>query len=102
MGVRLRLRPARRPASKGLIVKYPIKLDDSYTCQGIDADGETVIFNDLLSEGDGVGPWDEEQEAAVFMDAIVVRRDDGLWVVADERRPDRPALVDPRRKGSRP
>lgn len=32
---------------------YPIKLDDDYTCQGVDARGVVVAFSDLLPAGDG-------------------------------------------------
>lgn len=59
---------------------YPVKLNDNYTCQGIDADGEQVYYDDLLKEGDQVGSKDADEN--VFVDARVVRRADGLWVVA--------------------
>jgi hypothetical protein len=69
---------------------YPIKLNDDYPCQGIDAGGNSVVFGDLLDAGDTVGP-PEDQEAfdayptggvAAYVDGVVVRRDDGLWVEA--------------------
>lgn len=58
---------------------YPIKLDDDYPCRGRDALGELQTFNDLLTEGMEVGP---ELDGEVFATGEVVRRDDGLWVVA--------------------
>lgn len=71
-------------------MKYPVKLNDDYTCQGIDADGTSVVFGDLLDEGDEVGPPEDPEEfeldpvggCAAFIDGVVVRKDDGLWVVA--------------------
>lgn len=59
---------------------YPIKLDDDYPCRGTDAFGETQTFSDLLTEGMEVGP---EIDGDVFPTGKVVRRDDGLWAVAD-------------------
>jgi hypothetical protein len=59
---------------------YPIKLDDDYPCRGIDALGETQTFKDLLTEGMEVGP---EVDGEVFPTGEVVRRDDGLWCVAE-------------------
>jgi hypothetical protein len=68
---------------------YPIKLNDRYTCQGIDANGKSVVFSDLLSVGEKVGPLapgfeerDFTGEDAMFIDGVVVRRPDGLWVEA--------------------
>lgn len=66
-------------------MRYPIKLDDDYPCRGTDADGGTVVYPDLLAEGDRCGPAapeDVDGGEAVFIDAEVVRKDDGLWVVA--------------------
>ncbi len=63
-------------------MKYPIKLNDSYTCQGHDADGEYVTFNDLLDVGDLVGHLDDNGDVFPPL-GIVVQRDDGLWVVAE-------------------
>jgi hypothetical protein len=59
---------------------YPIKLDDDYPCQGTDAFGETQTFDDLLTEGMSVGPKVGDD---VFPTGVVVRRDDGLWAVAE-------------------
>lgn len=65
-------------------MSYPIKLNDNYTCQGIDADGKSVVYGDLLDEGDLVGPCHPGEEddpgEAMYVDARVVRREDGLWV----------------------
>lgn len=65
-------------------LSYPIKLNDDYTCQGIDAGGNSVAFSDLLREGERVGPYapGDELGEAMYVDGIVVRRDDGLWVEA--------------------
>jgi hypothetical protein len=43
------LRPRVRP---GGAVRLPVRLNPSYTCQGQDADGVHVTFDDLLAEGD--------------------------------------------------
>ena len=59
---------------------YPIKLDDDHPCRGVDALGELQTFNDLLREGMVIGP---EVDGDVFPTGEVVRRDDGLWVVAE-------------------
>lgn len=64
------------------MLNYPIKLNDDYTCQGTDALGKSVTFTDLLWEGDRVGPVDEDEAEAMYVDGIVVLKDDGLWVVA--------------------
>jgi hypothetical protein len=61
-------------------MRYPIKLNDGYTCQGYDADGRYIVFDDLLGEGERVGPSDGEGN--VHVNAYVVRREDGLWVEA--------------------
>lgn len=68
--------------------KHPIKLDDSYPCRGRDADDREVVYDDLLSEGDRVGEF-TDSNGNVYGDALVVRRDDGLWVelaAAQERK----------------
>lgn len=59
---------------------YPIKLDDDYPCRGRDALGEEQTFDDLLKEGQEVGPKTGDE---VFITGHVVRRDDGLWAVAE-------------------
>ena len=63
---------------------YPIKLDDDYTCQGVDARGGEVAFSDLLRAGDKVGPSHPDdvdfEDEAMYLSGIVVRRDDGLWI----------------------
>ena len=61
---------------------YPIKLNDNYTCQGTDANGASVFWDDLLYEGDVTGPSGPGGGEG-YSDARVVRRDDGLWVEAD-------------------
>lgn len=65
-------------------MKYPIKLDDVYPCRGTDADGAAVVFSDLLREGEKVGPWADGDEGGepMYLDGMVVRRRDGLYVVA--------------------
>lgn len=52
-------------------VAYPVKLNDNYTCQGRDANGVPIYWDDLLNEGD---------YADEYGSFIVVLRDDGLWV----------------------
>lgn len=59
---------------------YPIKLNDDYPCQGLDADGEIQTFNDLLHEGMSVGPICGEE---IIPTGEVVRKADGLWAVAE-------------------
>lgn len=62
---------------------YPIKLNDSYPCQGTDANGCAIVFPDLLREGEQVGPSDEDDGGeALFVSGVVVRRPDGLWCEA--------------------
>jgi hypothetical protein len=61
---------------------YPIKLNDDYPCVGTDVNGVEIYWDDLLSEGDLVGPSIEEDDTpgeAAYADGIVVRRRDGLW-----------------------
>lgn len=60
---------------------YPIKLNDNYTCQGHDSKGKYVVFGDLLSEGDTTTSWGTEDDPG-GADGVVVRKSDGLWVVA--------------------
>ena len=77
---------------------YPIKLDDDYTCQGVDARGVVVAFSDLLRAGDKVGPSHPDdvdfEDEAMYLSGVVVRRDDGMWIEAlsagsdGEDRPD--------------
>lgn len=59
---------------------YPIKLDDDYPCRGTHALGETQTFDDLLQEGMDVGPKIDDE---VFVTGVVVRKEDGLWCVAE-------------------
>jgi hypothetical protein len=69
-------------------VRYPIKLSDDYSCQGTDADGRYIVFSDMLMEGDRVGPSvmvDDEPGEALYVDAVVERRSDGLYVVPLEK-----------------
>lgn len=59
---------------------YPIKLDE-YSCAGTDANGERVMWDDLLFEGQLTGPSHGHDN--VFPPfGRVVKRDDGLWVEA--------------------
>lgn len=61
---------------------FPIKLNDKYTCQGFDANGQYVVFDDLLSEGDRVASFSDSEGNCYGPFAVVVRRDDGLWAEA--------------------
>lgn len=64
-------------------LKLPVKLNDDYTCQGRDADGVSVVFEDLLSEGERVATLTvDDDHFGPF--GVVVRRDDGLWILAED------------------
>jgi hypothetical protein len=67
------------------VAEFPIKLNDAYTCQGFDAKGESMVFDDLLYEGEIVGvgevPEDYEDREARAPFGNVVRKPDGLWIV---------------------
>jgi hypothetical protein len=72
-------------------LRYPIKLNDDYTCQGIDADGKSITFTDLLHEGARVGPFDPEDCESgepLYESGVVVAREDGLWIEAVAGAPD--------------
>ena len=58
----------------------PAKVWDSYTCQVTGADGRGSTFDDLLSEGDLVSLKNDHSEDSPY--GRVVRKDDGLWIVA--------------------
>lgn len=64
-----------------MTLRLPIKLNDDYTCQGRDARGESVVFDDLLREGDEVADHQDELGNLYGPMHPVVRRDDGLWIV---------------------
>ncbi len=66
------------PAS---IPEFPVKLDDDYACQGRNARGEFVTYDDLLSEGDQVGEFSDGEGNVWGPMHVVVRRVDGLWIV---------------------
>lgn len=94
-------KPAKPPTGRGALggpTVYPVKLLDSYPCRGIDAEGQAVIFGDLLARGDKVGPPEDPEGFvadptggwAAYTDGIVVERDDGLWVEALPEHGDRP------------
>jgi hypothetical protein len=55
-------------------------VDDGYPCSAVTPGGERMYFEDLLTEGQRVGPADSDEN--VYLDAVVVRRDDGLWIEA--------------------
>lgn len=75
-------------------MKYPIKLDDDYPCNGTDPDGFRVRFHDLLDVGDRVGdPVPGDPLNAFPPMGVVVRRGDGLWIER-EALPDRLASDD--------
>lgn len=61
--------------------RFPIKLNDAYTCQGVDADGRPVTFDDLLSEGQTVADYTDVDGNAYGPMHVVVAQADGLWVV---------------------
>ena len=81
-------------------LRYPIKLNDDYTCQGTDAEGTELTFSALLHEGSEVGSWhpDDENGEPMYVSGKVVRRDDGLWIEAlsaGSDGEDRPANPEP-------
>jgi hypothetical protein len=61
-------------------VCFPVKLNDDYSCQGRDRDGEYVVFDDLLNEGDLVASVVDAAGNTWGPHGFVVRRADGLWV----------------------
>jgi len=61
-------------------VNFPVKLNDSYTCQARDADGVSVAFDDLLDVGDEVAHHSDNQGNCYPPMGTVVRREDGLWI----------------------
>ena len=72
-------------------LRYPIKLNDAYPCQGTDAAGESITFTDLLHEGARVGPFDPEDCESgepLYESGVVVAREDGLWIEAVAGAPD--------------
>jgi hypothetical protein len=74
-----------RPAMHTL--HLPVKLNDAYTCQGRDARGASIGFDDLLSEGERVATASRgDDQWGPY--GVVVRRDDGLWIVAEEENAD--------------
>ena len=60
---------------------YPIKLDDAYPCRGESADG-SVVFDDLLEEGQIVAAFQDADRNTYGPFGVVVRKGDGLWVIA--------------------
>lgn len=60
---------------------YPWKVDDDYPCSARTPGGETLHFEDPLSEGDKVGHGDGEGNVYGPF-GRVVRRKDGLWIEA--------------------
>ena len=61
----------------------PAKLDDEYPCGGTDANDEQFRFKDLLEVGERVGTTADDKGNVWGPFGIVVKRDDGLWIVAD-------------------
>ena len=67
---------------------FPVKLNDDYTCQGRDRDGEYCVFDDLLSEGDRVASLVDEDGNTFGPFGVVVRKPNGLWIVATTTKED--------------
>lgn len=66
-------------------VEFPVKLNDDYTCQGREMPGGPfVVFDDLLYEGGTVTKYSDGEGNGWGPVGVVVRRDDGLWVVSEE------------------
>lgn len=68
-------------------VVFPIKLNDAYTCQGTDAEGRYLTFDDLLSEGEKVPTYADDEGNCWGPFGTVVMLGDGLWIIADEPQP---------------
>ena len=64
--------------------RLPVKLHDGYSCQGVDADGVYVTYGDLLSEGERVASTDDGEGNCWGPYGVVVRKADGLWIVAED------------------
>jgi hypothetical protein len=65
-------------------MKFPVRLNERYPCQGIDADGVSIVFHDLLSVGDRVGqPVKGDPLNAFPPHGRVVERDGGLFIDAE-------------------
>lgn len=76
-----------KPMLEIMILKLPVKLNDNYTCKGRDADDAYIAFDDLLSEGERVptvqvGDGDDADQCGPY--GLVVMREDGLWIEAEE------------------
>jgi hypothetical protein len=83
--VRLRrtAQSAGRHMSRMMTIDLPVKLNDQYTCQGRQPDGTSVFFEDLCTEGERVATRSRGDD--VFGPyGIVVKREDGLWIVPEE------------------
>lgn len=63
-----------------LLLDFPVKLNDRYTCQGTDASGIAVTFDDLLGEGDLVASAITDHGGEYGPYGEVRRKDDGLWI----------------------
>lgn len=73
--------------SERMTVKLPVKLNDAYPCQGKDAEGAYIAFDDLLDEGERVATLQVgDDQFGPF--GVVVRREDGLWVVPETEADD--------------
>ena len=66
-------------------IAFPVKLNDGYPCQGFDAEGAPVYFEDLLYEGDQVADFMDEDGNLYGPMHTVVYRDDGLWIEPPSR-----------------
>lgn len=64
-------------------MKLPVTLNPGYTCQGTDADGKSVTFDDLLSAGDTVDllPTPENGPQPEDGGGVVIERDGELVIV---------------------
>ena len=63
-------------------IMLPVKLNDSYTCQGRDANGNYVVFDDLLREGERVATR-RVGDDLYGPHGVVTRHGDGLWIEAE-------------------
>lgn len=73
-----------RPARTRSGIAFPLKLDDSYPCAGVDDAGVRWTFDDLLFEGGLVASYVDRDGNTYGPGGVVVRREDGLWAVRDD------------------
>jgi hypothetical protein len=61
-------------------VRFPVKLNNLYPCQGFDRDGEAVVFDDVLDVGDRVASVTDDDGNQYGPFGVVVRHLGQLWI----------------------